>query len=583
VDINLRDCIEDVLDLMAPNAQEKGLEIVYLVYSDVPRAVRGDPVRLRQVLINLVSNAVKFTSAGSVVVRLMREDERSGQIILGFSVSDTGIGLSDQDQRRLFRAFSQVDTPGSRGFGGTGLGLVISKKLVERMHGRISLQSEQGKGTTVTFTIRCEKSEQVAANQAPFTPLEGITALLYEPHPIVRLALLENLGRWGVTVTDAGDPTRLGEILEQEARFDIAVLGLPLDEKGLERAAPLMERVRSRCECPVLALTNTTEQSRLNHLSTLGVTATLPKPVRCARLEQQVEALVFGGPRPARAPEAHGQPAVGGEAADLAGVRVMVAEDNEVSRRLVAYLLERRGAEVTVAVNGRQALERMGSQHFDLVLMDMHMPEMDGATVTAMMRAAERGIRHTPVVALTADALEGNRERFRDVGMDDYLPKPVDEASLYATVRRWAGARVADQGAQLKTHATGPVARKDEPAVLDGEQALKAAGGKQALADELLGMLVEEVAAQEHQMEEVLLEGDMGALAELAHTMAGGAGHCGALALKAAAKQLEGAARDADPRVASCLQRLHTEADRLQKQASSRLVIRRASGGKSLA
>jgi two-component system sensor histidine kinase BarA len=582
VDIDLRDCIEDVLDLMAPNAQEKGLELVYLVYSDVPQVVRGDPVRLRQVLINLVSNAVKFTSAGSVVVRLMREDESSGNIMLGFSVSDTGIGLSDQDQRRLFRAFSQADTPGTRSFGGTGLGLVISKKLVERMHGRISLHSEQGKGTTVTFTIRCEKSEQVATNQAPFLPLEGVSALLYEPHPIVRLALLENLGRWGVTVTDAGDPTRLGEILDREARFDIAVLGLPLDEKGLERAAALMERVRSRCECPVLALTNTTEQSRLNHLSALGVTATLSKPVRCARLEQQVEALAFGGPSPARAVEAHGQPAAGADPVDLAGVQVLVAEDNEVSRRLVAYLLDRRGAEVTVAINGRQALERIGSQHFDLVLMDVHMPEMDGATVTAMVRAAERGIRHTPVVALTADALEGNRERFLDAGMDDYLPKPVDEAALYAVVSRWVAGRVAGEGARLETRAAGAPARKDESAVLDRDQALKAAGGNEALADELLGMLVEEGTAQVQQMEQALSEGDTAALAELAHTMAGGAAHCGALALTAAAKQLEGAARDGDPRVASCLKRVLDEANRLQEQARGHLVAPRADGGKLL-
>jgi len=570
VDINLLDCVEEVLDVMAPDAHEKGLELVYVLYSDVPPLVRGDPVRLRQVLANLVSNAVKFTSAGSVVVRIMREDETTGHIVLRFAVSDTGAGLSEPSQRRLFRAFSQADSTATRKFGGTGLGLVISKKLVERMHGQITLESELGKGTTVTFTVRCEKSDAAAAYSAG-PRLQGVRALLYDAHPIMRLALLEDLSRWGVHVVDANDITRLTEILSGDASYDVAILGLSVDDRNIQQDRELVRLVGSRCGCAILVLASATTQSRLGHLSGMGISAFLSKPVHCEKLRHELETLVTGQPRPAPAPKI--APQHGGKASRLDAVRVLVAEDNEVSRRLAAYLLENQGAEVTVAVNGRQALEHISGQDFDLVLMDVHMPEIDGATVTSMVRAAERGIRHTPVVALTADALEGNRERFLEAGMDDYLSKPIDEESLYTVVERWVGAR-GRNGVRSKSAGNSalPVVQEG-PAVLDKAQALKVTGGRTDLAGELLGMLLKDLEAYRDKLQRALAEEKLETIAELAHTLAGGAAHCGALALNASAKALEDSAINGHSgQVPVHLDQMYREMERLSKSVESAQV-----------
>ncbi len=572
VDIVLRDCVEDVLDLIAPNALEKGLELVYLIYSDLPPVVRGDPVRLRQVLVNLVSNGVKFTNAGSVVVRVMREDETRTHIVLRFSVSDTGIGLSEQDQRRLFRAFSQAEKNIGRKISGTGLGLVISKKLVERMHGQVSLDSEQGKGTTVSFTVRCEKSDS-KTSRAQEARFQGSTALLYDAHPIMRLALLENLSRWGLEVTDASDPVKLAEIVQNGSIFDIAVLGLPMDDKNIGQALELVETVVLTCSCPILVLANTTEPSHLNHLTSMGVSATISKPVRSSRLQRQVEELLTGQPQSARSPVNMRQSPKTG--VNLKGVRILVAEDNEVSRRLVAYLLENQSAEVAVAVNGRQAVERMAEKNFDIVLMDVHMPEMDGATVTAMLRAAERGLRHTPVVALTADAIEGNRERFLEAGMDDYLSKPIDEQALYLMVEKWVSADKQDDGPMPLT--TEPPAEQEAPlgrVVLDWSQALKATGGREELAGELLSMLIEETMEYRDKLEAAVNDHALDTLSSLAHTLAGGAAHCGATALWESAKRLEHAASvGQDTLVSQALDRLYLEMERLRDAVAKKDIV----------
>ncbi len=568
VDILLRDCVEDVLELMAPNAHEKGLELVYVMYSDVPSVVRGDPVRLRQVLVNLVSNAVKFTDSGSVVVRIMREDETRSHMVVRFSVSDTGVGLSDEDRRRLFRAFSQAERNPAGKIGGTGLGLVICKKLVERMHGQIALESAQGKGTTVSFTVRCEKSR--GAMQTPAPSLRGRRALLFEAHPITRLSLLEDLTAWGLKVLDTGDARRLREAVKTKTGYHIAVLGLPAEEDNPAAARELVELVVQGCGCPVLALANTTEQSRLSALTRMGVSSALSKPVRIARLKGQVEYLLTGQPAATFAED--GSRPNAKPSSDLVGIRVLVAEDNEVSRRLAAYLLESRGADVTVAVDGREALERLVDHSFDIVLMDVHMPEMDGATVTSMVRSAEQGGRHTPVIALTADALEGNRERFLAAGMDDYLSKPIDEGSLFAMVKKWVGVgRASASGHREDTEAAATSRDDRRPQVLDWEQTLRATAGNEQLASELLGMLLQETRVYPEKLQNALDDEQLAVIVELAHKLAGGAAHCAAQAVRASARLLEQAARKGDTALVSHrIAELDGELQRLRQAVSER-------------
>ena len=418
---DVRACVEDTLDLLAARAAEKGLELLHWVDPAVPPRVMTDPSRLRQVLVNLVNNAVKFTDTGEIEVRVAVGPTPA---TLNFTVRDTGIGIPLDQQEKLFRPFSQVDQQSTRRYGGTGLGLVISRNLVRLMGGEISFVSAKGQGTTFDFSIQ---AEPVAGAPAPAPLPAGRTlALVARPGP-VRAELAALVESWGVRVLLADQPAGL------DASADVILVELP---EGLASQVARMPVVPWPME-RTIGLVSLTLPAELRAPLRERVAGLLNKPVRHEHLRRLLasDRPLEHAPQPAAA-EAAGAP-----------LRVLLVEDNPVNQRLTQRLLERNGCTWVLAENGRLAIEalRLPGADFDFVLMDMHMPEMDGLTAIRKIRAGEAGLSATDVwiVALTADARAERREEVFDAGANDFLTKPVALAEFSASLERLRAARSA--------------------------------------------------------------------------------------------------------------------------------------------
>ena len=516
VPFDLREALEDSVDLMAPVAHAKGLELILLIYSDVPLALYGDSNRIRQVLLNLIGNALKFTSHGSVVVRAMLEEDDdcdSGETSIRISVSDTGIGLSEEQQSRLFMAFSQADSSATRRFGGTGLGLFISKKLVELMGGSIGVESTAGTGSTFWFSLHCARLEGDPEDSGHQLALHR-RALIYDAHPLARLACRHALESWGIEVDEVGEQAALIETAQTADQYDFLVAGVntaPHQDDELQR---LIEALR-RPERPLLILLNSIERDRLKRVRALGADACISKPPRREALRCAVCDLLkieSGGCRTVTERRKRPRP----DMPDMRGARILLADDNEINRKLICVQLESLGVEVSNAVDGREALELAERHPFDLILMDVHMPEMSGEQAAQRIRAGGGPNRTTPIVALTANAFTNDPQRLAEHGIDECLIKPISEYRLWEAVKRWTG-----------RHAEPPPAAADAPSK------------RQELARELYAMLIAELPQQREQLIKAFRAADWTTLREIAHKLRGSAAYCQVKDLEHAAADLE--------------------------------------------
>ena len=425
-DFDLREVIEDVGELLATAAQDKGLELVTMVAPDVPAAVSGDLGRIRQILTNLVSNGIKFTHRGEVELTVRRQPGEDD--MLRFEVRDTGVGIADGDQQRLFESFAQADASTTRRYGGTGLGLAISKRLVEMMGGSIGVDSVVGRGSTFWFTARLEPRPGLGAAQAERDSLRGTSALIVDDNELNRTILERQLAAFGMTTASAADgPAALAALrrLVDSGRVpDVAVLDhqMPgMDGADLCRAIAAdaaLDRVR------VIMLTSA---SLARPAECARVAAYLTKPVRRAELLAALTTAiaVAGTPAavPAELPPAPASPAPG-------GARVLVAEDNPVNQKVAAAMLKRLGYRVDVVANGSEAVDAVEQVPYAAVLMDCQMPEMNGYEATEEIRRREPPGHHIPIVALTASAIKGDEDRCLAAGMDAYVTKPVTVKAL---------------------------------------------------------------------------------------------------------------------------------------------------------
>ncbi len=443
VEFDVRAILEDALDLVAEPARRKGLEFGGFAAPDVPSAVRGDPGRLRQVLLNLLSNAVKFTDAGSVSVRVTVDEAVGTRATIRFEVMDTGTGIPAHVQARLFEPFTQADASTTRRYGGTGLGLAISRQLAEAMGGEVGLRSVPGQGSTFWFTVRVERV--TLGNDAVPCVLQGRRALCVDDHEISLHVYRSLLASWGAEVTCATTADAAMQALDEAdaaARpFDFAVLDQTLTDVDVFELA---ERVHARPSTPALPLllsSRIVSAGGLGEAGDRGFSGLITKPVKKRYL---LQALSSALPLDAAAPGAASGRAKG-RSSDAANggsprrVRVLLAEDNPVNQRVAVRMLEKLGYRVDAVANGLEAVEALGRLPYDVVLMDCQMPECDGYQATALIRQREQGQeRRTMVVALTANAMEGDRQRCLDAGMDDYLPKPLRFDDLRAVLDRYA-------------------------------------------------------------------------------------------------------------------------------------------------
>jgi signal transduction histidine kinase/DNA-binding response OmpR family regulator len=429
------DVIADMLKPFAVRADRKGLELIADIAPEVPAAVIGDPGRLQQILGNLVSNAVKFTASGHVLVELREETRGEGCTMLHFLVSDTGIGIPAEKHRSIFEAFSQADGSTTRRFGGTGLGLTISATLVHLMGGKIWLESEPGAGATFHFTIPCDVAETpVAGTSAP--RLANLPVLIVDDNPVNRRIFVEQLGRWAMKPTAVSSGRAALDALADASRLGDPFVLVLLDANMPDMDGfSVAERIAARPELAgvtIMMLTSSGQYGDGARCRDLGVAAFLTKPVKQADLLKQIRRVLESASNPAVGP----QPVL----PDVAAVRpasILLAEDNLVNQRVAAGLLGRRGHIVTVASNGREALDALERERFDLVLMDVQMPEMGGLEATALIRARERETgERMRIIAMTAHAMTGDRERCIEAGMDGYLSKPINQVLLYEAVEQ---------------------------------------------------------------------------------------------------------------------------------------------------
>ncbi len=525
IPFSIRDHLADLLKPLALRAEQKDLEVVCHVLPDVPNVAVGDPGRLRQVLVNLVGNAIKFTERGQILVQVEAMSKTADTMELHFFVSDSGIGIPGEKQQSIFEPFKQADGSTTRRFGGTGLGLAISSTLVDLMGGRIWVQSEPLEGSTFHFTVQLGVTD--ARPDPSAVNLTDLPVLVVDDNGVNRRVLQDLLVRWKMrpTVVDSGAAAlrALAGASERGQPFALVLLDANMPEMDGFEVARRIGATPTLGGATIMMLSSSGQYDESNKCREVGIATHLTKPVdqrellsaigRALAREPGQRAALPSSMLPAELPERR--------------LHVLLAEDNVVNQRLAASLLRRRGHKVTIAANGREAIAAVSAQPFDVVLMDVQMPEMGGFEATAAIRAMEiqRQAPRMPIVAMTAHAMKGDRERCLDAGMDEYLTKPLDPRHLCALVEQMAGGASAGE-------------RRDEPATVSME-VLARVGGDRALLAEISRLFVDDAPRHLQKIREALDMRDGEALRRAAHGLKGAAANFDAEGVVNAARALE--------------------------------------------
>ncbi len=542
VHFRLRQSVGETLRTLGFRARDKGLELAWSVASDVPDYLSGDMGRVRQILTNLVANAVKFTERGEVFVEIGKEPESTEALaLLHFRVRDTGIGITKEKQGMIFGAFTQADSSTTRKYGGTGLGLAITARLVELMGGKLWLESEPGVGSTFHFTIQFAIPARPPPHQLPDPLLFQHPILVVDDNQTNQFLLVEMLRKWGIRAETAptakealGILARAGTAGGQFAAV-ISDLQMP-DMDGFElvetiRASPLFGSI------PVLILSSSAQPGERERSAAMGASAYLAKPVHPSELLDAILNVLS-----ARASEPDPKEAVNAPPNDRRHtMKVLLAEDNAVNRTLAKRLLEKHGHTVVVVENGRQALKALEREKVDLVLMDVQMPEMDGLEATAAIRAREKNTGgHLPIIALTAHAMKGDREKCLAAGVDDYLTKPIRTLDLFKAIERLGDSNFTPAAAPI------PIAKQPEAAAFDFDAALDHVEGDRELLDEVVRIFSDECPRKMEEIRNSIRAADPLLLERAAHSLKGAASNLCAAGVMHFAEDLEQSARAKD-------------------------------------
>ncbi len=557
---NLRDLLQETLTILAPTAHEKQLELLSLVYRDAPMSVVGDPLRLKQVLINLVSNAIKFTREGSIVIRAMLEDETQDRAQLRISVQDTGIGLSEEDLRALFQAFSQADNSMSRQAGGSGLGLVISKRLIEQMGGEIGVDSTPGQGSEFWISINLPKARN-DIEDLPRPLLQGRRVAMMESRELARQALQHQLEDCALVAEAYATPDLLLDAVASSQHsaepIGLAVIGastLELPPEQLDKCIRALEQL----SCNSIVLCPTTELAIYQQILESTQTQLQAKPACTRKLQRAMIELISP-----RQPISE-QPTLAPSRAPL----VLCVDDNPANLLLVKTLLSDMGANVATAGNGFDAIKLTKQNVYDLILMDVQMPGLDGRQTTEQIRQWEQDHQRQPlpIVALTAHAMSNEKRALLQCGMDDYLTKPVSERQLAQVVLKWTGLGLRQYATEPSPE---PVVSIASARVLDNEEGLRLAAGKADLAADMLSMLIAGLPADKQAIRQARKDADRNELLERVHRLHGATRYCGVPQLRAACQRSETFLKQENPEVDSALDALEAAIETLAREVSA--------------
>ncbi|MEC4675032.1 MAG: response regulator, partial [Nitrospirota bacterium] len=597
IDFDLRVAVEEVVELLAERAEMKGIELACLIHSDVPHTLKGDPGRIRQILINLVGNAIKFTEQGEVLVRVRKVQDEGDCVRLRFEVTDTGIGIPLEQQTRLFQSFTQADSSTTRKYGGTGLGLAISKQLVKMMGGEIGLESQPGQGTTFSFTVSLQsQATTVDSPDAARANLRGLRVLIVDDNATNRKILEHYIKAWNMVGTSVPDGyaamKALRHSVEQGQPYDLALLDMQMPEMdGMTLAKTIRENTIFDA-VKLVMLTSLGRRGDAEKAKEVGIAAYLTKPIRQLVLFNSLMMLV-GSEAPSQSPALVTRHTVK-EVQRRTTVKLLLAEDNLVNQKVAVRMLERMGLRPDVVSNGKEVLTAWEHGFYDLILMDCQMPEMDGFEATDEIRKREASAgsggslpqrRHIPIIAMTANAMKGDRERCLEAGMDDYLAKPVKPKMLEEVVSRWLPSSTSEdpnisQG-QSSMEQRDHVDHDDEESSLEGCLDAQVLEDLQSLGGEdqpdFLSTVIQQFLNDQMQhrsnIEEAIAQGAWLELRKAAHSLKGSSYNVGASHLAECAMELEkvGASGHLEG-VEKLLPVFHKELDRARRALEQKLT-----------
>ncbi len=522
---DVRDTIEEVLTILSPLANAKQLEFAALIDPEVPYKIISDPLRFKQIIVNLISNAIKFTDKGEVIIHVSIEKKTAKNVKIRISVLDTGIGLSHTDQKLIFREFQQANTSIARKFGGTGLGLAICKRLIDQMAGRIGVESNPEGGSIFWFTFTAEtiaNDNEPTSNNSNF---KQALVYIYDPHLAARLALKNNLSHWQINSLDFANLQEMLTELKKEKKPVIVIAGINQQDIQYQSADDELSQIRAHFAGPIIILTNSSEQTRLDYFISQGASACLSKPFIRSNLYHLVYQILCEPQNPLK------NPAKNETTLLLEGKEILCVDDNVPNVNLVSALLSHTHANVTIAYDGLEALECAKKQPFDLILMDLRMPKMDGIETLKCIRALSNQNSQIPAIALSAHISEDEYQNLIGVGFNDYLMKPVMKNILFKLIKKW-----------LPESNTPPLAiQSEEKPVIDWTLGLKLAGNKRELAEEMLSMLVKNLPEEVQRIREAYENNQYQELHQRLHKLHGAVCYCGTPRLKKIIAALENA------------------------------------------
>jgi two-component system, NarL family, sensor histidine kinase BarA len=533
---NVRECFENPLLLLAPAAHDKHLELVMLFYSDVPSHLIGDELRIRQILMNLVSNAIKFTSEGEIIIRVMIDEcDDENNIVLKFTVSDTGIGVNDKASEYLFKSFHQADSSTSRKFGGSGLGLSISQKLAHAMGGNISVASNDSNGSVFTVTLTLTEIQNDTVANADYSPLAEKKCVLLDNHRLSRLALFHYLTSLGMLVIDGGI-----DITKPYDNVDIVVLGFSATEIDERKIIANINSISLNNNIPILVLLSSSDHDILSKIESSTRAVCLPKPFASHVLERAIiEAIdreVIHKSRDEKISQKH-VPIY-----KLQGYKILVADDNPINLELITVMLRQLGAIISQAVNGSEAVTLARTSHFDLILMDIHMPILSGLDAAKEIRDYEANkSASTPIIALTADVMPETKQQVEESGMVDYLIKPVDENTLVEAITHHVTGRQTSTSPEQQPVDDMPEASANNQ-FRDMQKAIDIAGGKEDLAQQLYAIFRSDLPDYYKSIQQYAKSREWDKLREVAHRLHGSTSVCAVISLNEVVEEIEAAA-----------------------------------------